>query len=173
VVSVGLKVFPAARKAIVEALAIMEELGLQHGEQYSGMLLDLGFLDHAQERYQEALVIFDKAKAVLVRHKEGHDYGALLSDMAVCHRELQQWSEAVVLQGCGAMPATCTATTILIARPRCTTSSFCSPASSSTRRPSRDWRRHLPSARGCLVTSTNALLDRQAARRGPSARHAI
>jgi hypothetical protein len=72
----GLKPFPAARKAISEALAIMEELGLQQDEQYGGMLLvELGGLDHEQGLYKEALVIFDKAKAVLVQHKEGNDYG--------------------------------------------------------------------------------------------------
>ncbi len=49
-VQTGLKAFPAARKAMAEALAIMEELGLQEVEQYGGMLLVLGGLDIVQER---------------------------------------------------------------------------------------------------------------------------
>jgi tetratricopeptide (TPR) repeat protein len=94
-VQTGLKAFPAARRAIVEALAIMEELGLQQDEDYGSMLRALGGLDHDQGRHKEALVIYDKAKAVLAQHKEGNAYGALLNDMAICHRNLQQWSEAV------------------------------------------------------------------------------
>ncbi len=91
----GLKAFPEARKAIGEALAIMEELGLQQDEEYCAMLVELGRLDSGQGRYKEALVIYDKAKVVLAQHKEGGDYGLLLSNMGICHRELQQWSEAV------------------------------------------------------------------------------
>jgi hypothetical protein len=88
----GLKAFPEARKAIRGALTIMEELGLQQDEEYGAMLVELGALDLDQGRYKEALVISDKAKAVLVQHKEGGDYGLLLSNMGFCHRE---WSEAV------------------------------------------------------------------------------
>jgi tetratricopeptide (TPR) repeat protein len=91
----GLKAFPKARKAIQGALAIMEELGLQQDEDYGAMLLSLGRLDHDQGRYKEALVIYDKAKAVLAQHKEGNEYGSLLTDMGICHKWLQQWSEAV------------------------------------------------------------------------------
>ncbi len=90
----GLKAFPKARKAIGEALAIMEELGLQQDEDYGAMLRELGRLDCEQGRDKEAL-IFDKAKAVLAQHKEGDSYGALLSSMGICHQRLQQWSEAV------------------------------------------------------------------------------
>ncbi len=56
----GLKAFPEARKAIGEALAIMEELG----EEYGSMLVQLGRLDREQGRYKEALVIFGKASRV-------------------------------------------------------------------------------------------------------------
>jgi tetratricopeptide (TPR) repeat protein len=94
-VQAGLKAFPAARKAISEALAIMEELGLQQHEEYGSMLGQLGRLEHEQKRYKEALVVFDKAKTVLAQHKEGRGYGVLLSEMASCHMELQQWVEAV------------------------------------------------------------------------------
>jgi hypothetical protein len=62
----GLKAFPEECKAILEALAIMEELGLQQDD---SMLLVLGELDRKQGWYKEALVIFNKAKAVLVQHK--------------------------------------------------------------------------------------------------------
>jgi tetratricopeptide (TPR) repeat protein len=91
----GLKAFPEARKAIRGALAIMGELGLQQDEEYGAMLLSLGRLDLEQGRYKEALVIFGKAKAVLVQHKEGNEYGVLLTDMGICHKRLQQWCEAV------------------------------------------------------------------------------
>jgi tetratricopeptide (TPR) repeat protein len=59
------------------------------------MLRVLGGPDLKEERHKDALVIFDKAKAVLVQHKEGNAYSVLLNDMAICHNELQQWSEAV------------------------------------------------------------------------------
>jgi tetratricopeptide (TPR) repeat protein len=90
----GLKAFTQARKAITEALGIMDELGLQQDEECS-MLLVLGDLDQLQGRNKEGLKIFDKAKAVLVHYKERRDYGALLSNMAVCHQRLSQWNEAV------------------------------------------------------------------------------
>jgi tetratricopeptide (TPR) repeat protein len=73
----------------------MEELCLQQDEEYGSMLRALGGLDLEQERYKEALAIYYKAQAVLVGHKEGNAYGALLNDIAVCYVALQQWSEAV------------------------------------------------------------------------------
>jgi tetratricopeptide (TPR) repeat protein len=95
VVQTGLKNSVAASKAIKEALAIMEALGLQCHEGYGSMLEVLGGLDLDQGRYKEALAIYDKAKAVLVQYKEGGEYGTLLNDMAVCHQRLHQWNEAV------------------------------------------------------------------------------
>jgi tetratricopeptide (TPR) repeat protein len=59
------------------------------------MLVVLGGLDHEQGRYKEAFDIYNKAKAVLVQHKEGNDCGVLLSNMTICHEKLHQWSEAV------------------------------------------------------------------------------
>ncbi len=91
----GLKDFVAASKVIKEALAIMEELGLQRHDQYGSMLLTLGGLDREQGRYKEALAIYDWANAVLVQYKAGNGYGALLNDMAICHQRLHQWNEAV------------------------------------------------------------------------------
>jgi tetratricopeptide (TPR) repeat protein len=90
-----LKDFVAASKAIRQALAIMEELGLQCHEGYGSMLMVLGWLDLEQRRYKEALAIHNKAKAVLVHYKEGNEYGLLLGVMAVCHQCLHQWNEAV------------------------------------------------------------------------------
>ncbi len=66
----GFQAFPQARKAITEALGIMDELGLQEDEQYGSMLSVLGNLDMDQ-RYKEALEIYDKAKAVLVHTRNG------------------------------------------------------------------------------------------------------
>ncbi len=91
----GLKAFPQARKAITEALGIMDELGLQQDEQYGSMLGVLGHLYVGQEHYKEALAIYDKAKAVLVHYKERREYGTLLSNMAFCHQRLSHWNEAV------------------------------------------------------------------------------
>ncbi len=73
IVQRGLKDFVAAGKAIKEALAIMEELGLQRHEGYGSMLLDLGGLDFHQGRHKEALAIMEELG--LQRHKE---YGLLL-----------------------------------------------------------------------------------------------
>jgi hypothetical protein len=53
----------------------MEELGLQHSERYGSMLETLGRLDAAQERPQEALLIYDKARTLLVHCKEGQSMG--------------------------------------------------------------------------------------------------
>ena len=86
----------AVAQAVMEALAIMDELGLQQHQDYGGMLVLLGHLDQDEARYKEALIIYDKAKAVLVHYKEkNRDYGVLLSSMAVCHQLLLQWNEAV------------------------------------------------------------------------------
>jgi tetratricopeptide (TPR) repeat protein len=94
-VHTGLKAFPAARKAIVDSLAIREALGLQKDERYGSMLLTLGDLDREQGRHKEALVIYDRANVVLVQYKQGHDYGVLLGHMAHSHQEMHQWNEAV------------------------------------------------------------------------------
>jgi tetratricopeptide (TPR) repeat protein len=159
IVQQGLKAFPKARKAILEALAIMEELGLQQHEQYGSMLRELGRLDREQGLYKEALVIFDKAKAVLVQHKEGNEYGALLNSMGGCHEKLQQWSEAVAcfkedvehirnLQG-NNHPHYATALfnlAVLFARLKQYEEAI------------REWRRRLPSARGCMATNMSTRL---------------
>jgi tetratricopeptide (TPR) repeat protein len=97
-VHMRLKAFKAARKAVEEALAIMEELGLQQDERYGSTLVALGRMDHEQGRHKEALVVYNKAKVVLVQFKEGHDYWALLSEMAECHEKLHEWNEAVALK---------------------------------------------------------------------------
>jgi tetratricopeptide (TPR) repeat protein len=91
----GLKALPAARKSIVEALSIMDGLGLQQQEEYGSMLVALGRLDYDEKRYKEALVVFNKAKVVLAKFKEGVEYGALINNMALCHEKLHQWNEAV------------------------------------------------------------------------------
>jgi hypothetical protein len=70
-VQAGLKAFPAARKAISEAVVIMRNWACKD-EEYGSMLVVLGGLDREQERYKESLVIYDKAKAVLAQHKEGN-----------------------------------------------------------------------------------------------------
>jgi long-chain acyl-CoA synthetase len=93
----GLKDFPAAREAIVEAQTIMEEHGLQTDETYGAILSALGSLDYFQGRYREAEVTYGKAKAVLARYKLQREYGVLLGSMAVCHRAQQKWDEAVAL----------------------------------------------------------------------------
>ncbi len=90
-----LKEFAAASKAIEEALASMEELGLQGHEYFGSILLTLGGLDREQGQYKETLATYDKADAVLVQDKEGNNYGVLLSGMAICHQRLHQWREAV------------------------------------------------------------------------------
>jgi tetratricopeptide (TPR) repeat protein len=90
-----LKALPQARKAITEALGIMDELGLQQDEQYGSMLAVLGDLDMDQGQYKEALAIYDKAKAVLVHFKERREYCVLLGNMGGCHQQLSQWNEAV------------------------------------------------------------------------------
>ena len=97
-VHTALKAFPTARKAITEALAILDELGLHQHEHYGSMLMGLGRLDCEQGRYREALVIYNKAKALLAQYKEGSCYGVLLTDMATCHEKLHEWNEAVVLR---------------------------------------------------------------------------
>ena len=97
-VHTGLKAFPEARKAIVEALAIMDELGLQQDEQYGSMLIERGDADCEEGQYKEPLVIYNKARAVLVQHKEGDNYGVLLNSMAICHKKLHEWNEAVALR---------------------------------------------------------------------------
>jgi len=95
-VRVGLKMFPEARKAITEALAVLGELGLQasESEQYGGMLCALATVDRLEQHFDEALIIYARAKSVLLRHKTGSMYGLLLSEMAICHRALDQFSEA-------------------------------------------------------------------------------
>jgi hypothetical protein len=133
----------------------MEELGLQQDEEYGAMLVVLGGLDLDQGRYKEALVIYDKAKAVLAQHKEANVYGALLSSMGICHQRLQSGARpSHATRKLLSTAATYSATTILSTQPHCTTSPICTP--SSTRRPSRDLRRHLPLSRGCSVTSMSA-----------------
>jgi hypothetical protein len=115
----GLKDFVAASKAIKEALAIREQLGLQRHEQYGPMLVTLARLDHAQRRYKEALTIYNMAKAVLAQYKEGNEYGTLPTTWPfatnVC-TDGTRLSPATRRQLSTA--ATCTAPTIPSTRPR-------------------------------------------------------
>jgi tetratricopeptide (TPR) repeat protein len=94
----GLKAYRAARKAIREGLAILEELGLQQDEDYGGMLVSLGKVEQEQAHYKEALTVYSKAKDVLVQHKDCSDFGVLINEMAICHEALHQWNEAVALR---------------------------------------------------------------------------
>jgi tetratricopeptide (TPR) repeat protein len=125
------------------------------------MLGVLGGLDREQGRYKEGLVVYDKAKAVLAQHKEGNNYGALLNNVAFCHERLQQWVEAVAcyreavehshnLHG-NNHPNYATALYHLAFL-------FAELKQYEERRPSREWKRRLPSSRGCSVSSTSALL---------------
>ena len=142
----GLEAFPAARKAIAEALAIMDELGLQQHEQYGGLLMVLGGLELGQRRYKEALIIYDKAKAVLVQYKEkNRDYGALLTWPLATRGSISGTRLLRATRNQSSTSATCSAPTILSTQPHCTTSRCCSPSSSSTKKPSHDLRRRLSS----------------------------
>jgi hypothetical protein len=73
--------------------------------------------------YKEALVIFDKAKAVLVQHKEGIDYALLRSSMGFCYRNGARPLHATrkLLSHCASYMATATLNT----RPRCSISPLC------------------------------------------------
>jgi hypothetical protein len=61
-VQTGLKSFPAARKAILEALATVEALDSQQEEHYGEMLVALARVDRDQRRCKDALVVYEKAK---------------------------------------------------------------------------------------------------------------
>jgi tetratricopeptide (TPR) repeat protein len=91
----GLEAFLDARDSIAEALGIMEELGLVAEERYGSMLRVLGDLEVVQGHYQEALVSYEQAKAILLPYRAGHDYGALLNSMGICFEKLLQWNEAM------------------------------------------------------------------------------
>jgi tetratricopeptide (TPR) repeat protein len=94
-VHTGLRTFSPALEAITEALSILDELGLQQEEDYGMMLSDLALLEHLQGRYKEALVIYDKAKAILLHYRDRKSYGALVSWMGESHKALQNWNEAL------------------------------------------------------------------------------
>jgi tetratricopeptide (TPR) repeat protein len=115
------------------------------------MLLELGRLDHEQGRYKEALVIYDKAKAVLAQHKEGNEYGALPSNMGICHKKLHQWSEAVA---CYKEAVEHSRNLHGTNHPQYATTLWnlarLFADLKQDEEPSRDLRRHLPSSRGFL-----------------------
>jgi hypothetical protein len=71
----GLKAFPQARKAIAEALGIMDELGLQQDEQYGSMLAMVGDLDMDQGHYKEALAIYDRPRPCWCTTRNGASMG--------------------------------------------------------------------------------------------------
>ncbi len=90
-----------------------------------------------------------KAKVVLLQHKEGDDFGALLTSMGVCHSSgarLLHTKKKLL-----STSATSTASSIRTVRPPCGISLACLPTSSSTRRPPHDLRRQLLCTRGCSV----------------------
>jgi tetratricopeptide (TPR) repeat protein len=124
----------------------------------SGLLV-LGKLDFDQGRYKEALAIYDRAKAVLLQHKEGSEYGVLLSDMAIGHQCLHQWNEAVA---CHKEAAEHHRNVHGTNHPEYAgvleNLAVLFDELKQYRRPSRDMRRHSLSVRGCMLTKTSALL---------------
>ncbi len=91
----GLRAFSPAREAITEAIALAEQLGLQHHEQYGAMLMELGSLHYDQGRILEALTIYNKAKVVLADYKKQLEYGVLIGALSCCYQDLYMWNEAV------------------------------------------------------------------------------
>jgi tetratricopeptide (TPR) repeat protein len=96
-VQTGLEAFLEARANITEALAIMDELGLQEEEdkECGSMLSTFGRIDLDEGLYRGALLTYSKAKTVLVQYKEGSYYAVVLNNMALCHKELHEWNEAI------------------------------------------------------------------------------
>jgi tetratricopeptide (TPR) repeat protein len=92
----GLKAFAAARKPMMDAVSILDDLGLEQSAQYGSMLSVLGDLNCAQQRHKEALAVYDKAKGILAQHKEA-EYWAVLAKAAKCHAHCLQGNEAMAL----------------------------------------------------------------------------
>ncbi len=93
-VQLGLRI-PTARSTLAEALAIMEERGLQLDEQYGGMVLVLGEIEYEAGRLSTALEAYERARGVLVQFRDGREYGPLLNSMALCHEMMGHWAEAM------------------------------------------------------------------------------
>ncbi len=90
----GLQDFPAALSALKQALQILTERGLAGGAEHASTLLTLGKLELSQSHYREALAVLGAAKDAMLNGRSP-EYGVLINDMGICHKQLQQWSEAL------------------------------------------------------------------------------
>jgi len=91
----GLQDYPEARRVINQTLAIMEDSGNAQTEEYGSMVLMQALLDIYEKRYDEALILCNKAKPLLSHHKESNDYSVLLNNMACCHLKREEWNDAL------------------------------------------------------------------------------
>lgn len=84
-----------AHDNITKALDIMRKLKLQDDEQYGSMLSILATIKYNMGKYNKALKIYNKAKPLLIKHKDDQRYNIFLNDIALCHQKLNKWHEAI------------------------------------------------------------------------------
>jgi tetratricopeptide (TPR) repeat protein len=116
-VDMGENALELVRMTVNCATDAMFSLGLRHSAQFASMQSLLGRVECDKGRYEAALRIYGKAKAVfLQQHQLGfpfggemglevrqqnqdivlHEYGVLVRHMGVCHERLGHWNDAHV-----------------------------------------------------------------------------
>lgn len=89
-----MKRFRDATRNTEQAVALLEDMGLQHEELYGQALMQFGDIQIEQERWKHALVEYQRTMLVLSNHKEGKMYGILINRMAICNSKLHRYNEA-------------------------------------------------------------------------------
>jgi hypothetical protein len=92
----GLGEFQAARKALGEALSMLQLRDLD----YAGVLLMAAKINIAEGLWRKAQTNLEEAKQLFksaprLNKHEQMEYAVLLNDMGICHKHLQQWSDAL------------------------------------------------------------------------------
>lgn len=79
---------------IQEALTIMMDLGLTNDSKYGLMCFTAGALYFCQTNPAKALIYYEKSKKLVEKMMDDDYYALLMTNMALCHKELHQWNEA-------------------------------------------------------------------------------
>jgi tetratricopeptide (TPR) repeat protein len=95
IVELGLEDFLSAKRHFNEAIDVLEGLRMQNSPEYGSLLMNLADVDREQDRFQEALDGYTRAKSVLENFKEHPVFGVVISRIGTCLEKLMRYTDAV------------------------------------------------------------------------------
>ena len=93
----GLRDIIKIKEIIIEALSILEELGLSEVEEYALMLKELANIQYMHGQFGESLETYERSKPISEKCENQENYMKVLTNIAMCRRKLNQWNKAIDL----------------------------------------------------------------------------